>query len=54
MTEFINFIPIIIATLGMIFVSFLNIKKKNKAMSMIIAFVLWLATFAITWFSLLK
>jgi len=38
----------------MIIVSFLPIKKENKKIAVITTFMLWLATFGITWVALLK
>ena len=52
--EILKLTPILIATLAMIIVSFMKIKKKNRNMALIVTFILWLATTGITWGYLLK
>ena len=52
--EILKILPILIMTSAMLIVAFLPIKKNKKTIIVITAFVLWLSTFAITWFSLLK
>ena len=36
-------------TVAMIIVSFMPVKKEKKIIAVIVTFVLWLATFGITW-----
>ena len=52
MENIIKLIPILIATLAMIIVSFMKIKKQNKKLAIIVTFMLWLAIAGITWMTI--
>lgn len=47
--ELLKFTPILIMTLAMIIVSFMPTKGQKKIMAVMVTFILWLATFGITW-----